>query len=81
MGVLVNASGGCYIGEGAVALVLKELAGGYKGVGGFIADVEVEVAVEIIVGPSGSLRGVVVLSQTGGKGRVEEGAVACIPQQ
>ena len=62
MGVLVNAGGGSHIGEGAVALILKELAGGYKSVSGFIADVEVEIAVEVVVGPSGSLGWVVVLS-------------------
>ena len=62
MGVLVNASGGSHIGEGAVALVVEELAGGHKGVGGFIADVEIEIAVEVVVGPSGGLGWVVVLS-------------------
>ena len=81
VGVLVNTGVGGHIGKGAVALVLKELAGGYKGVGGFVADVEVEVAIEIVVAPGGGLGWVVVLPQAGGKGRIEEGASTRIPQQ
>ena len=81
MGVLVNTGVGGHIGEGAVALVLKELAGGYKGVGGFVADVEVEIAIEVVVAPGGGLGWVVVFPQAGCKGRVEEGAITRIPQQ
>ncbi len=67
--------------EGPVALVAKQLAGEGIVVVGFVADVEVEVAVVVVVCPRRGLGRIVDRCQAGGEGHVREGAVAVVVQQ
>ena len=72
---VVDAALGCDIGEGAVALVLVELAGVPLPSVGFVADIEVEVAVVVVVAPSSRV-GRVKGEQAGRFGRIDESTAA-----
>src|SRR5262249_24459631 len=60
--------------ERAVSAVAEELAGERKVFLGFVADIEIEVAVAVVVGPGRCLTGIVNSTQTRGEGHVGEHA-------
>jgi len=77
-----DAAGGRAFGERAVTIVSIQFAGvglAFAG-GGFVADEEVEMAVVVVVEPSGRLRGIEA-EEAGFLGDVGEGAVAVVAEE
>ena len=79
--VVLDARCGGDIGEGAVAVVAKQLARRAYAITALVADVEVDVAVVVVVGPAGGLGRVVNLGETRLERHVGEAGSAVVSQQ